>query len=82
VNATGCFADVIRKMDNPTTLNKIVPSGGSHIILPYKYGSDWGLLVPETSDGRILFVLPWLDRTLVGTTDKLFSEPVLTKPYT
>jgi glycerol-3-phosphate dehydrogenase len=39
VNATGCFADTIRKMDDPEALNKVVASGGSHIVLPKKYGS-------------------------------------------
>lgn len=71
VNASGCFADQIRMMDNPLVKKRIIPSGGSHLILPASFSSrKWGILVPTTDDGRILFILPWMRKTLVGTTDK------------
>jgi len=31
---------------------------------------DTGLMIPETEDGRVLFVLPWENHALVGTTDE------------
>lgn len=60
MNCAGVFADEIRKMDNPNCGKRIISVGGSHMILPKKYGNrKYGIVIPETKDGRILFVLPW-----------------------
>lgn len=32
-------------------------------------------MIPKTSDGRVLFVVPWHERALIGTTDTLVDEP-------
>lgn len=70
VNATGPFSDAIRRMDDPSTPPLLKASSGIHIVLDKKYSpSDTGLLIPRTEDGRVVFVLPWLGATLVGTTD-------------
>ncbi|KRY55761.1 putative glycerol-3-phosphate dehydrogenase, mitochondrial, partial [Trichinella britovi] len=70
VNATGAFCDQIRLMDNPKADLLVVPSQGVHIVLPSYYSpSSTGLLDPSTSDGRVIFFLPWLNMTLAGTTD-------------
>ncbi len=70
VNAAGPFADKIRKMDNPLSPPLLKASSGIHIILSKNFSPpDTGLLIPETEDGRVLFLLPWLGHTLVGTTD-------------
>lgn len=44
---------------------------GAHIVLPhwYTHFTPFGLLLPETSDGRVLFLLPWEGQTIAGTTD-------------
>ena len=70
INATGVFVDDILKMDNPATKKNIAVSQGIHIVLDKKFfpGED-ALMIPETSDGRVLFIVPWHDRLLVGTTD-------------
>ncbi|AGO11177.1 AaceriAFR295Wp [[Ashbya] aceris (nom. inval.)] len=48
----------------------VVPSSGVHIILPSYYcPKDMGLLDAETSDGRVMFFLPWQGKVLAGTTD-------------
>ncbi|AET39094.1 glycerol-3-phosphate dehydrogenase Ecym_4010 [Eremothecium cymbalariae DBVPG len=48
----------------------VVPSSGVHIILPSFYcPKDMGLLDAETSDGRVMFFLPWQGKVLAGTTD-------------
>ncbi|MFB0973374.1 MAG: FAD-dependent oxidoreductase, partial [Bacteroidales bacterium] len=49
----------------------IVPSQGVHIVLDKKFigGSDDAIMVPKTSDGRVLFAVPWHDKVVVGTTD-------------
>jgi len=70
VNATGPFTDGIRHMDDPHAPKMLSASSGVHIILDKKFSPpETGLLIPQTEDGRVLFLLPWLDHTLVGTTD-------------
>lgn len=70
INATGPFTDSIRKMDNPTVKTICCPSSGVHIVLPGYYSpQQMGLLDPATSDGRVIFFLPWLNGTIAGTTD-------------
>lgn len=74
INATGPFTDSIRKMDNPEARTICAPSSGVHITLPGYYSpNDMGLLDPATSDGRVIFFLPWLKSTIAGTTDKACS---------
>lgn len=70
INATGPFTDSIRKMDNQATKEICAPSMGVHITLPDYYSPEqMGLLDPNTSDGRVIFFLPWEGRTIAGTTD-------------
>ncbi|CAG2053062.1 unnamed protein product, partial [Timema podura] len=70
INATGPFTDSIRKMDNSSIKEICCPSSGVHIVLPGYYSPDqMGLLDPNTSDGRVIFFLPWLRHTIAGTTD-------------
>jgi glycerol-3-phosphate dehydrogenase len=73
VNATGPAADVLRRMANPTASPRLKLSKGAHILFPLE-GSvhQNALLIPKTSDGRVIFAIPWMGRLLVGTTD----EPV------
>ena len=70
INATGPFTDFIRKMDNCEVKEICAPSMGVHITLPDYYSPEqMGLLDPNTSDGRVIFFLPWEGRTIAGTTD-------------
>ncbi|XP_061632574.1 glycerol-3-phosphate dehydrogenase, mitochondrial isoform X1 [Phyllopteryx taeniolatus] len=70
INATGPFTDSIRKMDSQETKNICQPSAGVHIVIPGYYSPDnMGLLDPATSDGRVIFFLPWEKMTIAGTTD-------------
>lgn len=79
INATGPFADVIRKMDDPSLASIMVPSQGSHVLLPKSFSpQDCGLIIPKTKDGRVIFLLPWQGQTLAGTTDHL--EPLTEYP--
>jgi glycerol-3-phosphate dehydrogenase len=78
VNATGVFADGIRRMDNPDARSMVRPSQGVHIVLPRSFlAGDAAIMVPHTDDGRVLFAIPWLNRVLVGTTDTPVDEPSL-----
>lgn len=70
INATGPFTDSIRKMDEPSIKEIVAPSSGVHVILPGYYSpSNMGLIDPSTSDGRVIFFLPWQGNTIAGTTD-------------
>lgn len=71
INATGPFTDSLRSMDNMIAPNICQPSSGVHIILPDYYSPQlMGLLDPSTSDGRVIFFLPWQGVTIAGTTDR------------
>lgn len=71
VNATGPFTDNIRIMDEPNVKKICQPSSGVHVVLPSYYSpQNMGLLDPATSDGRVIFFLPWQGQTIAGTTDK------------
>ncbi|KAF0689660.1 Aste57867_18897 [Aphanomyces stellatus] len=81
VNATGPFTDGVRKMDNPDAENICVPAAGVHVVLPDHYSpSRMGLIVPKTTDGRVLFYLPWENGTLAGTTDSESDITMLPSP--
>nr|XP_023023888.1 glycerol-3-phosphate dehydrogenase, mitochondrial isoform X2 [Leptinotarsa decemlineata] len=70
INATGPFTDSIRKMDDASVREICAPSSGVHITLPGYYSPEqMGLLDPSTSDGRVIFFLPWQKHTIAGTTD-------------
>jgi glycerol-3-phosphate dehydrogenase len=70
VNATGPFADTLLSLDNQSHSPIVQPSSGVHITLPNYYSPrTMGLLDPATSDGRVIFFLPWQGSTIAGTTD-------------
>jgi glycerol-3-phosphate dehydrogenase len=78
INATGIFTDTIRKMDDKKAQNIIAPSQGIHLVLPKKFQpSETAILVPQTEDGRVLFLVPWHDRVLLGTTDTAVKKSAL-----
>lgn len=75
INATGVFANDIIAMDEPGEKARIVPSQGVHIVIDGDFlpGED-ALMVPKTSDGRVLFAVPWHGKLVVGTTDTLIKD--------
>jgi glycerol-3-phosphate dehydrogenase len=82
INATGPYADMLRKMANPATPPRMRLSKGVHVLFPREVvASEDALLVPKTEDGRVLFAIPWQGRLLVGTTDDETSldEPLEVK---
>jgi len=77
VNATGIFSDETASLDDPNTPHRIAPSQGVHLVLPSEFlPGDTALLIPKTSDGRVIFIVPWHDRILIGTTDTPKEKPV------
>ena len=70
VNATGIQADAIRHLADPDLPPRMLTSRGLHLVLEADLCPQGiGLLLPATDDGRVLFMLPFFGRTLVGTTD-------------
>lgn len=78
INATGIFVDEIRKMDNPMEKPLVRPSQGVHLVVDKSFlGGRDAIMVPRTSDGRVMFGVPWHDRVILGTTDIPVKEFVL-----
>jgi glycerol-3-phosphate dehydrogenase len=78
VNATGVFVDAILQLDNPTGAKSITASQGVHLVLDKRfYPADDALMIPATSDGRVLFAVPWHGKVVLGTTDTPVKEASL-----
>jgi glycerol-3-phosphate dehydrogenase len=70
INATGAFSDAVRKLDDPGASPMIAPSQGIHLVLDGSFlGRETAIMVPRTSDGRVMFAIPWHGHALIGTTD-------------
>lgn len=81
INATGVFSDQIIQLDQPGSRKLIVPSQGVHIVLDKSFlNGPHAIMVPHTTDGRVLFAVPWNDYVVVGTTDtqikQTLEEPI------
>ena len=78
VNAAGVFSNRIIRMEDKDAGSVVEPSRGVHLVLDQSFlDGDTAIMVPHTDDGRVLFVIPWHERCLVGTTDEQAPEPVL-----
>ncbi len=76
INAAGVFVDGIRNLDNPASPRLIAPSQGVHLVLDKSFSpGDTAIMVPHTDDGRVIFLVPWHGRVLVGTTDTALDAP-------
>lgn len=74
VNATGVWVDAIRHLDDEArgekTQTTVAPSQGVHVVVDREFlPGENALIVPHTSDGRVLFAVPWLGKVILGTTD-------------
>lgn len=78
VNATGVFTDSIRHMADAEAEPMVVTSQGIHLVFDRSFlKGDTALMVPRTSDGRVLFVIPWHGHAVAGTTDTPLDAPCL-----
>lgn len=71
VNATGVFSEQIETLTGAEPQVQVEPSKGAHLVLAradLQLGDD-AIVLPETEDGRILFIVPWQSRAIFGTTD-------------
>ena len=74
INATGVWVDRIRQLDGEATgrpvQSMVAPSQGVHIVVDREFlPGTHALMVPRTTDGRVLFGVPWLGKLILGTTD-------------
>jgi glycerol-3-phosphate dehydrogenase len=81
INATGIFTDDILSLNDSNHKQSVVPSQGVHLVLDKSFlNSDKAIMIPKTSDGRVLFIIPWNNKVIAGTTDTLIKthslEPV------
>lgn len=78
INAAGPFSDAVRRLADAAAEPIITPSQGIHIVLDRAFlPGDSALMVPRTSDGRVMFAIPWHGHTLIGTTDTAVAKPAL-----
>jgi len=75
VNATGVWVDQLRQQDGPAVQPLVAPSQGVHVVVDRDFlPGDHALMVPRTTDGRVLFGVPWLGKLVLGTTDTPRSD--------
>ncbi|TRX38815.1 glycerol-3-phosphate dehydrogenase/oxidase [Flavobacterium sp. ZT3R18] len=75
INATGVFTNAIMKMNDTVYKKYIVPSQGIHLVFDKSFLlGGHALMIPKTTDGRVLFAVPWHDKIVVGTTDTLVKK--------
>jgi glycerol-3-phosphate dehydrogenase len=76
VNATGIFTDELRRLADESVTPMVAPSQGIHLVLDRSFlRGDAAIMVPHTSDGRVMFAIPWHEHTLLGTTDTPIDAP-------
>jgi glycerol-3-phosphate dehydrogenase len=83
VNATGVWVDAVRRMDRAPRGELVSPSQGVHLVVDRDFlPGRHAVLVPKTADGRVLFAVPWLGKTILGTTDTPRSDlPLEPEPF-
>jgi glycerol-3-phosphate dehydrogenase len=76
INATGIFCDETRRLADEKISPMVAPSQGIHLVLDRSFlRGETAIMVPRTSDGRVLFAIPWHKHTVVGTTDTPIEKP-------
>lgn len=76
VNATGIFVDTVRRMDEHNTQPMLSLSQGIHLVVDQRFlPGNSAMLIPKTTDQRVLFALPWHGKVLLGTTDTPVAQP-------
>jgi len=75
INATGVFVDELLQMDNPGKKPIVRPSQGVHFVIDKSFmPGDDAIMIPKTDDGRVLFVVSWHGKLIVGTTDTPIND--------
>lgn len=74
INATGVWVDGLRELDGQALGRPVrplvAPSQGVHVVVDRSFlPGNHALLIPKTSDGRVMFAVPWMGKLVLGTTD-------------
>lgn len=78
INATGVFTDAVLNMNNPDHTPRILLSQGIHLTLDKSFvGGNNAIMIPHTTDGRVLYIIPWHDKVLMGTTDTPMQKSLI-----
>ncbi len=78
INATGAFTDEVRKFSDKNSAKIIRSSQGIHLVFDESFlGGEDAIMIPKTSDGRVLFIIPWNGKMIVGTTDTPIENTTL-----
>ena len=78
INATGPFCDEVRRMNEAAVRPLVAASQGVHLVLPKHFlPGNTAMMVPKTSDGRVVFLIPWHDAVVLGTTDTAVDHAAL-----
>jgi glycerol-3-phosphate dehydrogenase len=73
VNATGIWGERVAALDRRPAF-RIRHSKGTHLVLREgAIAASPALVIPETDDGRLAFIVPWAGRPLLGTTDEPYD---------
>ncbi|MDR0484137.1 MAG: glycerol-3-phosphate dehydrogenase/oxidase [Alphaproteobacteria bacterium] len=80
-NATGIYSDEVISLDKGEHEGTVTLAQGIHIVVNKEvYNSDDAMLIPKTTDGRVLFFIPWYNKVIIGTTDtkvsKVLDDPI------
>jgi len=83
INATGPQSDIVRRLAHPDAEALIAPSQGIHLVFDGSFlRGGTAIMVPHTTDGRVMFAIPWHGHTLVGTTDTAITDvPLEPRPF-
>ena len=73
INAAGPWAEQICDWNKAAEGIRLSPTKGVHLVIP-RVQKDHGLYFPSKTDGRMIFLVPWDDVSLIGTSDTDFSE--------
>jgi glycerol-3-phosphate dehydrogenase len=75
VNATGIWTDDVIALDGMRQDRMIRPTKGIHLLIPQaRLRSQHAIIFSVPRDGRHIFLIPWGDFTLIGTTDTDYQD--------
>ncbi len=73
VCAVGPWTNIFMKKENSQSPQQVRPTKGIHIVVKGRI-SDHAVLIPAEGDQRVFFVIPWMENSLIGTTDTDFND--------
>ena len=74
INATGPWSDAVRRLSDPQAGSRLAPTKGIHLVIPRL--TTEALFFEARHDRRMIFLLPWGDCSIVGTTETPVAEPL------